>query len=102
MPSRQISVVDEDETLREAVCRAIRLEQHRASSFADGTAAWDAFARVSPDCAVLSMSVGGRDGVELCRRLREKSPAIPIVAVVRPDDMDRVLDAAPGADDYLA
>ena len=102
VPSRQVSVVDEDETLREAVCRAIRLEHHRAASFADGAAAWDAFSRVSPDCAVLSMSVGGLDGLELCRRLRQKSPAIPIVAVVRPDDMDRVLEAAPGADDYLA
>ena len=101
--SRQISVVDEDETLREAVCRAIRLENHRAAAFGDGASAWDAFSKVAPDCAVISMSVTGVDGAELCRRLRQRSATVPIIAVVRREqDMDRVLSLNLGADDYLA
>ena len=102
-PSRQVSVVDEDETLREAVCRAVRVESHRAVAFGDGVSAWEAFSKVVPDCAVISMSVTGVDGAELCRRLRERSAAVPIVAVVRREnDMDRVLSLNLGADDYLA
>ena len=102
-PSRQVSVVDEDETLREAVCRAIRVESHRAVAFGDGASAWDAFAKVAPDCAVISMNVTGVDGAELCRRLRERSATVPIIAVVRREnDMERVLALNLGADDYLA
>jgi two-component system response regulator ChvI len=102
-PPRQVSVVDEDETLREAVCRAIRLEQHRAVPYGDGAAAWDAFSKVTPDCAIISMNVNGVDGAELCRRLRERSATVPIVAVVRREnDMERVLGLDLRADDYLA
>lgn len=102
-PSRQVSVVDEDETLREAICRAIRLESYRAAPFGDGASAWEAFSKATPDCAVISMNVTGVDGAELCRRLRQRSATVPIVAVVRREnDMDRVLALNLGADDYLA
>jgi len=101
-PFRLVSVVDEDETLREAVCRAIRLENHRAVAFADCASAWEAFSKVAPDCAVISMGVIGGDGADLCRRLRQRAAAVPIIAVVRNEnDMDRVLSLNPGADDYL-
>jgi two-component system response regulator ChvI len=103
VPSRHVAVVDEDETLREAICRAIRLEQHRAVAYGDGTAASEAFERVLPDCAVISLSISGVTGAALCRRLRERSPSMPIVAVVRrEDDLDAVLGQDLLADDYMA
>jgi DNA-binding response OmpR family regulator len=102
VPSRHVAIVDEDETLREAICRAIRLEQHRAVAYGDGTAARDAFERVLPDCAVISVSISGVSGADLCRRLRERSPSLPIVAVAkREDDLDAVLKQDLRADDYL-
>jgi DNA-binding response OmpR family regulator len=102
-PTRHVAVVDEDETLREAVCRAIRVEKHRATSSADAATAWDAFERSLPDCVVLSLNIGGTTGPDLCRRLKLRAPELPIVAVVRREnDMERALDMHLGADDYIA
>ena len=101
-PSRQIAVVDEDETLRESICRAIRLESHRAIGFADGHAAWESFARAVPDCVVVSMGISGVDGPELCQRLRGRSATLPIIAVTaRDEDLDRALSPDLAVDDCL-
>lgn len=100
---RQVSVVDEDETLRESVCRAIRLENHRAVALGDGDSAWEAFSRTAPDCALISLNIRGLDGAELCRRLRDRSANAAIIAVVRGDDgIDQALSMSLGSDDYLS
>src|SRR5689334_22470277 len=94
----QVSVVDEDETLREAICRAIRVEKHRATAYGDGAAAREAFERTPPECVVLSLAIPGTDGREFCRSLRQRSPQLPIVAVVRREnDMEDVLALNLGA-----
>ena len=42
------------------------------------------------------------DGLELCRRLRARSDALPIIFLTsREDEFDRVLGLEIGADDYL-
>jgi two-component system response regulator ChvI len=102
-PLRLVSVVENEETLRESVCRAIRLEDVRAEGYGDGSQAWEAFARVPPDLAILDTGVGGLDSSEITRRLRERSPKLPIVIIVaREDELDAVLASNPAADDYLS
>jgi DNA-binding response OmpR family regulator len=102
-PSRLVAVVDENETLRESICRAIRVEHHRAAAYGDVTTAGDAFERALPDCLVLSMGVGAAEATTLFRRLRQRSPALPVVVVARNDaEMDAALEQDLGADDYVA
>jgi two-component system, OmpR family, response regulator ChvI len=99
---RLITVVEDEETIREAICFALRRSGHRTEAFADGRQAWDAFARALPDLAILDIGVPRVDGLELCRRLRAKSERIPIIFVTsREDEFDRVLGLEIGADDYL-
>ena len=102
--SRQVAVVEEDETLREAIGRAIRLEQHRVSAFGNGEAARDVLSRSRPDAAVVSLSVPGLDGAELCRQLRERAEGMPLVALAPDDDAVEAWAAAASApaNDYLA
>jgi two-component system response regulator ChvI len=64
--------------------------------------AWTAFERRLPDLVVLDIGLPGVDGLELCRRLRTRSQALPIIFVTsREDEFDRVLGLEIGADDYL-
>jgi two-component system response regulator ChvI len=100
--SRLIAVVEDEETIREAMCFALRREGHRTEAYGDGGLAWDAFARALPDLAVLDIGLPRMDGLELCRRLRSRSEALPIIFVTsREDEFDRVLGLEIGADDYL-
>ena len=100
--TRLVTVVEDEETIREAVCFALRRDGHRAEAFADGQLAWEAMARALPDLAILDIGLPRLDGLELCRRLRARSEALPIIFVTsREDELDRVLGLEIGADDYL-
>jgi two-component system response regulator ChvI len=100
--TRLITVVEDEETIREAVCFALRREGHRTESFGDGLVAWEAMERTLPDLAILDIGLPRLDGLELCRRLRARSDVLPIIFVTsREDEFDRVLGLEIGADDYL-
>jgi two-component system response regulator ChvI len=98
-----VSVVEDEEGIREAVCVALRREGYRTESFDDGARAWEAFERALPDLAILDIGLPRLDGLELCRRLRAKSEVLPIVFLTsREEEFDRVLGLEIGADDYIS
>lgn len=99
---RRVAVVEDEETIREGICAALRRDGHDADAFEDGKTAWDAFERRLPDLAVLDIGVPRMDGLELCRRLRARSERLPIIFVTsRDEEIDRILGLEIGADDYL-
>jgi two-component system, OmpR family, response regulator ChvI len=101
-PARLIAVVEDEETIRELTALALAKEGYRTETFADGALAWDAFARALPDLVILDIGLPRLDGLEICRRLRSLSAALPIIFVTsREEEFDRVLGLEIGADDYL-
>jgi two-component system response regulator ChvI len=100
--ARLVTVVEDEPTIREAVCTALRNEGYRTASFDDGVTAWEALSKALPDLAILDIGIPRMDGLDLCRRLRSRSETLPIVFVTsREDEFDRVLGLEIGADDYL-
>ena len=102
LPTRCITVVEDEDTIREAICFALRREGHRAEAHADGAAAWAVLSSEMPDLVILDIGLPRMDGLELCRRLRARSESVPIIFVTsREEEFDRVLGLEIGADDYL-
>lgn len=102
LAGKLVAVVEDEETIREAVASALRREGHRVETYADGAHAWTAFSSVLPDLAMLDIGIPRMDGLELCRRLRSRSDTLPIIFVTsREEEFDRVLGLEIGADDYL-
>ena len=100
--ARRIVVVEDEETIREGICAALRRDSHDPHGFDDGQTAWEAVQTAMPDLAILDIGVPRMDGLELCRRLRARSDRLPIIFVTsREDEFDRVLGLEIGADDYL-
>jgi two-component system, OmpR family, response regulator ChvI len=100
--ARRIAVVEDEETIREGICAALRRESHDPHGFDDGQAAWEAMQAILPDLAILDIGLPRMDGLELCRRLRARSDLVPIIFVTsREEEFDRVLGLEIGADDYL-
>ena len=97
-----MAVVDDEANIRETVGYALRREGYRVETYADGLSAWEAFQKTLPDVAVLDILMPRMDGLELCRRLRSASEALPIIFLTSKDEeFDRVLGLELGADDYL-
>jgi two-component system response regulator ChvI len=101
----RIALVDDEENIRETVGFALRREGYRVDCYADGAAAWEALGGgkpALPDVAVLDILMPRMDGLELCRRLRAVSEALPILFLSSKDEeIDRVIGLELGADDYL-
>lgn len=101
MPARVV-VVDDDEALRSAVRRALRLEGYDVEVVGDGTEALAHLAGLSADLVVLDVLMPGLDGITVCRRLRESGDRTPILMLTARDAVsDRVVGLEAGADDYL-
>jgi two-component system, OmpR family, response regulator ChvI len=100
--SRVVAIVEDEDGIRESVVFALEREGHAAAAYADGRRAWSAFDGALPDLVILDIGLPGMDGLELCRRLRTRSEALPIVFLTsREEEFDRVLGLEIGADDYL-
>lgn len=100
--AKTVALVEDEETIREAVALALRREGYRAEAYDDGADAWRAFSAGLPDLAILDIGLPRMDGLELCRRLRAQSDTVPIIFVTsREEEFDRVLGLEIGADDYL-
>jgi len=97
-----VAIVEDEDGIRESVVFALERDGHTAAAYADGRRAWSAFDAALPDLVILDIGLPGMDGLELCRRLRSRSEALPIVFLTsREEEFDRVLGLEIGADDYL-
>jgi DNA-binding response OmpR family regulator len=102
-PARNsVALVDDEESIRDAVGFALEEAGYTVRTFADGQAAWEAFQQDLPELVVLDILMPRMDGLELCRKLRSVSEALPIIFLTsRDEEFDRVLGLELGADDYL-
>ena len=96
-----ILVADDDAHIREVVRYALERAGHRVIEAADGSAALDEFARESIDLAVLDIVMPGKDGLDVCRSIRERSDIAILFLSSRDDELDRILGLEMGADDYV-
>jgi two-component system, OmpR family, response regulator ChvI len=99
---KRVAVVEDEETIREGMCAALRREGYEPQPFDDGLTAWESLERDCADLVILDIGLPRMDGLDLCRRLRTRSERLPIIFVTsREEEFDRVLGLEIGADDYL-
>ena len=97
-----ILVVDDDQAIREALERGLRLEGFNVRSVSDGELAIKAVEENVPSLLVLDISMPKINGIEVTRYLRSINVDIPICVLSARDEVaDRVSGLEAGADDYL-
>jgi two-component system response regulator ChvI len=100
--SASIALVDDDRNILTSVSIALQAEGFTVRIYSDGEAALKAFAENAPDLVVLDIKMPRMDGMEVLRRLREKSQVPVIFLTSKDDELDEALGLAMGADDYIA
>ncbi|MFV0622532.1 response regulator [Sphingomonas sp. ac-8] len=97
-----IALVDDDRNILTSVSIALQADGFATRVYSDGEAALKALVDNPPDLAVLDIKMPKMDGLELLRRLREKSQVPVIFLTSKDDELDEALGLAMGADDYIA
>jgi DNA-binding response OmpR family regulator len=96
-----VLVVDDDPTVADVVARYLRRDGHEVRCVFDGPAALEAAADRTPDLVVLDLMLPGLDGLEVCRRLRERWPVPIVMLTALGEETDRLVGLETGADDYV-
>ncbi|MEV0523912.1 response regulator transcription factor [Streptomyces sp. NPDC050439] len=97
----KVLVVDDDPTVAEVVAGYLERGGYTVDRAEDGPGALERAGVLRPDLVVLDLMLPGMDGLEVCRRLREKGPVPVIMLTARGDEDDRILGLEVGADDYV-
>jgi two-component system response regulator RegX3 len=97
----RILVVEDEETLAEAISFLLSKEGFEVEKAEDGPAAIAAFEKNGADLILLDLMLPGLSGTEVCRQIRTKS-SVPIIMLTAKDsEIDKVVGLEIGADDYV-
>lgn len=99
-PIGRVVVIEDEQSVRDAVVAALRVERFSAMGFDDLPRPTDVLA-VAPDLAILDVLLPSGSGFDLARSLRQERE-LPIIFLTARDAVaDRVAGLELGADDYL-
>ncbi len=102
MSLMRVLVIEDDDSLRTALRRALVLGGFEVEVAADGEEGLAKAQSGIGDVIVLDLGLPLLDGTEICRRLREAGDRTPILMLTARDAIeDRVAGLEAGADDYL-
>jgi two-component system OmpR family response regulator len=96
-----VLVVDDDPHIAEVVEFALTAAGYRVAVAGDAEAALELFKRDEPALAIVDINLPGKDGLWLCRAVREFSQAPVIFLSARDEELDRVMGLTIGGDDYV-
>lgn len=94
-------LVDDDARLPALLTSFLEPQGVAVTTVASGAAALDLLDRQTFDVVVLDVMMPGLNGLEVLRRLREKSRVPVLMLTARGDETDRIVGLELGADDYL-
>ena len=97
----KIALVDDDRNILTSVSMALEAEGYTVQTYNDGVSALNAFSKEQPDLAVLDIKMPRMDGMELLRRLRQKSDMPVIFLTSKDEEIDELIGLRMGADDFV-
>ena len=96
-----IALVDDDHNILTSVSIALEAEGYKVDTYTNGSSALEGIVSHPPDLAVLDIKMPRMDGLELMRRLREKSNVPVIFLTSKDDEVDELFGLKMGADDFI-
>ncbi len=97
-----VVVVEDDPAIGDLVGLYLRRAGFRALLAASGQRGLELAEQHRPDLAVLDIGLPDVDGLEVCRRLRARTPGLPVLFLTARDaEADRLAGFHLGADDYV-
>jgi len=97
----RILVVEDEESYSDPLSYLLRREGYDVVVAATGPAALAQFDSNGADLVLLDLMLPGLSGVDVCRRLRQRSSVPVIMLTAKDSEIDKVVGLEIGADDYV-
>ncbi|MDH3580583.1 MAG: response regulator transcription factor [Hyphomicrobiales bacterium] len=97
-----IALVDDDRNILTSLRMVLEAEGYKTQTYNDGASALDGLTGEPPDLAILDIKMPRMDGMELLRRLRQKTEMPVIFLTSKDEEIDELFGLKMGADDYIS
>ena len=96
----KILVIEDDKEINNLLCEGLKYEQYEICQAFDGEQAIENYSE-DINLIILDLMLPKIDGIEVMRRIRDKSNVPIIILSAKDDECDRIVGLSMGADDYL-
>ncbi len=96
-----IALVDDDRNILTSVSIALEADGYRVETYTDGASALDGLTARPPQLAIFDIKMPRMDGMELLRRLRQRSDLPVIFLTSKDEEIDELFGLKMGADDFI-
>jgi two-component system OmpR family response regulator len=96
-----VLVVDDDREIRDLLSKILTRRGYRVTVARDEPSMREALGSSRVDLVILDIMLPGKDGLTLCRELRNSMATPIIMLTARGEATDRIVGLEMGADDYL-
>lgn len=101
MQNTKILIVEDDESINTMISKALSKEGFDTEEAFDGEEALGLWNKHNFKLIILDLMLPKIDGMEVMRRIREKSTVPILILSAKAEETDRIIGLGLGADDYL-
>ncbi|EPY13434.1 MULTISPECIES: response regulator transcription factor [Paenibacillus] len=97
----RVLVADDEREIRDLLKKYLERELYTVDTAAHGEEALRLFEQHKYNLVILDLMMPYIDGVEVCRRIRERSNVPILMLTAKDEEMDKIVGLSIGADDYM-
>lgn len=102
MAMEKVLVVEDELPIRKLISFNLSRSDFKVIETGEGSAVLQLVKEEEPSMVILDLMLPDMDGFEICAKLRELYPNLPIIILsARGQDMDKIMGLELGADDYI-
>ena len=97
----KILIIEDDESIADLERDYLAISGYDVEVERDGEVGLKRALEEDFDLYILDLMLPGRDGFDICKRIREKKNTPVLMVSARKDDIDKIRGLGLGADDYI-
>lgn len=101
MNNLHILIVEDEDKIAKILTNYLENDGYTVSTLSEGTHAVEIIKDTPPNFIILDLMLPGKDGLSICREVREFSNVPILILTARVDEIDRLVGLETGADDYV-
>ena len=101
MSAGRILIVEDEPKIAQLLVDYLERDDFAVSVLHEGTDAVETVQSSTPDFLILDLMLPGKDGLSICREVRQFSTVPIMMLTAKVDEIDRLIGLEIGADDYV-